>query len=1520
MDVQEQIEQFKDLIDTHYKTQLYETIQTGKKSLVLDFNIIESVAPGLADAVLEQPEDVIRSAELALEQFDFTHVEHPENVKNLRIRIRKLPESRRMKISNVRSEHLGLFVMIEGIVRQASDVRPQVTSAKFECAGCGNTLSILQIDTKFKEPNRCTCGWRGKFRLLTKDLIDVQHLKVEEAPESLDGGEQPKRLSIFLKEDLVEPRMEKKTSPGSRVHIYGIVKEVPIQLKTGAQSVRYDLIMEANHIEPVQEDFSEIKLSKEDEDQILTLGKDPLIFEKLTSAIAPSIYGHEKIKAALVLQLMGGVRKKKPDGIITRGDIHILCIGDPGCIAGSSQVALYHKGMQHIQQLGNSHLQPIHEIVTKIRKNPSDKPYDFATVFHKYPQQPVVTLVTESGKEIVCTYNQPFLTKEGWVRADHLPIGTPIRVMPKIPHIIKQEISTSFSYLPHTSGRFKEVNLPKTFTPALAALCGYIIGDGHIHRDEYTTTCYVNNEETDLIPQLTSYFQQTFGVQPSIYVKDHPTAQIKFIDNANGTVREIISQQTLYHLEVNSKQVTHCLSFLSSKRVPQAIFQSPNPVVSSFLSWLFDADGTVFANGRGRTAIQLKSRTLGLLKDVQLLLLYFGIHSRINHDNLCIRRAYDMELFAMHIGFNSHKKKERLQHLLHSLTMRSDKQKRKLYQRWEKVTHIIPSGVIDVYDFEVPDTHTFIANGLVCHNSGKSQILQFMSKAAPKARFVSGKGASVDYKEPLLIKQNDAIKIIKIGELVDHYSENMEEKFVPLHEKIEILSVNIKTKKLEWKAIDSVYKHRASGKLLKFTLESGREVTVTKDHSIFILEDGKTIVKNASELKIKDCAIVPTQIPNQAKIILPPGLARLIGYYIAEGHMRNDDSSYKIEFTLNKAEEHIVQDIKYLSKTYLNNEAKSYPHGDNGIRVIIYRKEAYEKFAELLGEPLVNAHALTKRVPQIILNSQSEARIEFIKGYIAGDAGVTKSKYLISDLLYLYLEEKIIASYNSRLEHGETEIRGRKIKMRGYRYDLKAPHPKKRYINRYCNPPFESINKSLNDSFFKRIISNDYSRVNINRIGNRKFFERLIYISENILSHGPDLKNRFGESILQYFENNNNIFMKIKNGRSCLISLSDYGVELMQELLKFKTLMNGDLGFVRIKKIEEVDSSSQYVYDVSVPENENFIGGFGGLLLHNSGAGLTAAVVKDEFLKGWALEAGALVLANKGLCVVDELDKIDKEDTAALHSAMEQQIIPISKANIQATLHAETTLLAAANPKLGRFDPYTPIASQIDLPSTLINRFDLIFPVRDIPNTEKDTRIALHVLSTSNDQKIYDNEISVHLLRKYISYGRTIIPKLSAEAIDEIKTFYVTLRNSGKEEGGVKPIPISARQLEGLIRLAEASARVRLDSTITREDARRAIDLLNYCLMQVGFDQETGQIDIDRISTGITASTRGKIMTVKEIIFHLEERGQKTILIEDILAEAAKRGIEEHKVEEAIEQLKKSGDIFSPKGGYIQRI
>lgn len=650
-----------------HKEEIGDSVRKGKKAVYVDFMKISEYNDKLSEEILINPEETLRTVEIALSEMGL--------IEDARVRLENLPKSQEIKVSQIRSKNLDRMVVIEGIVRQASDVRPQVVNAKFECPSCGTVISVLQMEKKFREPMRCSCGRRGGFKLISKEMVDTQRLVIEESPESLSGGEQPKRMNVFLKEDLVEPNMEEKTTPGSRVKVVGILKEVPVPMPTGGLSTRFELAIEANNVIPLEETFEELEINEEDERQILELAQDPKVFEKLKKSIIPSVWGYDEIKRCLVLQLFGGVVKIHADGQRSRGDIHILLIGDPGVA---------------------------------------------------------------------------------------------------------------------------------------------------------------------------------------------------------------------------------------------------------------------------------KSATLG-----------------------------------------------------------------------------------------------------------------FMARIAPKGRYVVGKSTS--------------------------------------------------------------------------------------------------------------------------------------------------------------------------------------------------------------------------------------------------------------------------------------------------------------------------------------------------------------------------------------------------------------------------------------------------------------------------GAGLTATVVRDEYLRGWSLEAGAMVLANKGIICIDELEKMDPQDRSAMHEAMEQQTVTISKANVHATLRAETSVLAAANPKFGRFDPYQSIAQQIDLPPTLINRFDVIFPLRDLPNREKDEKIANHVLF-EHQHKGEEMFISKELLRKYVAYAKQRIkPALSDEAVEKIKTFYVDLRNMPvSSESAMKPIPISARQLQALIRMSEASAKMRLSEVVEESDAERAIGIMKYYLMQVGYDYESKTFDIDRGTGGMPASQRNKVFIVRDTITQLESRLGKMIPIEEIEKELEGK-LTKEEINEAITKLDISGEIFKPRRGYVGR-
>ena len=650
------------------KKEIIQSTSPGEKVVRIHFNVISEISTSLSEGLLDNPEDTLSIMESALDESNLLG-------KGARIRIIDLPKTSYLRVREIRAKHLDKMIWIEGIVRQASEVRPQVVNARFECPNCGAVLSVLQIDNKFREPTRCTCGWKSSFRIISKEMVDVQRIVIEESPDTLEGGEQPRRINVFLQEDLVDPKMEERTTPGSRVKIIGILKEIAVPLKTGI-STRYDIAIQANNTVPMEESFEELNISEEDVKQILELAADPNLFKKLSSSISPSVYGFQTIKEAILLQLFGGIKKVKSDGGKTRGDIHVLLVGDPGV--------------------------------------------------------------------------------------------------------------------------------------------------------------------------------------------------------------------------------------------------------------------------------------------------------------------------------------------------------------------------------------------------AKSVMLKFASTIAPKGRYVSGKAASA--------------------------------------------------------------------------------------------------------------------------------------------------------------------------------------------------------------------------------------------------------------------------------------------------------------------------------------------------------------------------------------------------------------------------------------------------------------------------AGLTAAVVKDEFLKGWSLEAGAMVLSNKGMVCIDEIEKMDEYDRSAMHEALEQQTVTVSKANIQATLRAETTVLAAGNPKFGRFDPHTPITQQIDITPALLSRFDVIFVIRDLPNAVQDEAIASHVLQ-EHQQEVVRDVIDQKLVRKYVAYAKQKFkPKLSDEAADEIKQFYLKIRNqSTKTDSDTKPIPITARQLEGIIRLAEAHAKIRLSDEVKREDAKKAIELLKTSMQQVGYDEETKSFDIDKMTSGISSSKRGKIILLRGILSQLETRLGK-LLPEEEVVKAVEGKLSDIELEDALSQLAKSGDIFRPRKGFIQRI
>ena len=316
-------------------------------------------------------------------------------------------------------------------------------------------------------------------------------------------------------------------------------------------------------------------------------------------------------------------------------------------------------------------------------------------------------------------------------------------------------------------------------------------------------------------------------------------------------------------------------------------------------------------------------------------------------------------------------------------------------------------------------------------------------------------------------------------------------------------------------------------------------------------------------------------------------------------------------------------------------------------------------------------------------------------------------------------------------------------------------------------------------------------------------------------------------------------------------------------------------------------------------------------------AGLTAAVIREKG-GGMSLEAGALVLADKGIACIDEMDKMRPEDRVAIHEAMEQHTVSVAKGGIVATLNARTAILAAANPALGRYEPHRTVAENISLPVTILSRFDLIFVLRDVPNKETDSKMSEHILGLHRKGLTATEAlIPSELLRKYISYAKGVRPILSDDALKRLNDFYLAMRSASEAEGS--PVAITARQLESLVRTAEARARAALRKEVSAEDAEAAVAIMKRSLEEVGIDLSSYKMDIDLIMTGKPKSVRDRLQIVLSTLMEMEKDTglvERAALLDEL---ETKHKVSRGEAEKLLGQLLREGTIYSPREDYLKK-
>ncbi|MFQ6079507.1 MAG: hypothetical protein ACE5NJ_10290, partial [Thermodesulfobacteriota bacterium] len=551
--IQEKLEKF--LHSKKILKELRKLASEGKKSLVIEFDKLLRSNKKLTKCLLEEPGEFLEAADSILT--DIT------KIPGSHLRVKNLEQS--VKIRDIRAEQVGKFIQVEGVLTRASDVKPEVKEAVFKCLRCGEETRVPQTERVFRQPLACEnpeCLKKGPFKLVieSSEFRDWQSLRIQERPEELRGGRIPRFLDGITRDDFVD-----KAVPGNRVAITGTLRAFQEGMGRKQRKTTFRKILFVDHIEVLHKGVEEEELSPKDEKEIKELAKDQWLRNRIVSSIAPSIYGYDPIKEAIALQLFSSSAVELPDGTRIRGDTHTLLTGDPGCLVADERIVLGNGAIMKIGDLGSEHLQPLKQQVLTGRGYRRD----LATRFHVYCDQPILEIVTETGKSIKGTYNHPLLVMEKqsrrqfpcppvrrWKRMDEIRPGDRVVTVPWIPCMITAPVKTGWRILDRKYGPRPKCTLPARLDEEVAAVLGYLLGDGWVRRSRIGFN--INNEEEDLIPLLSSIIERKFCL----------TLKIRKIKPKRTFLgqREIRRKYSLLEAEICSVDVAANLQFLREKR------------------------------------------------------------------------------------------------------------------------------------------------------------------------------------------------------------------------------------------------------------------------------------------------------------------------------------------------------------------------------------------------------------------------------------------------------------------------------------------------------------------------------------------------------------------------------------------------------------------------------------------------------------------------------------------------------------------------------------------------------------------------------------------------------------------------------------------------------------------------------------------------------------------------------------------------------------------------------------------
>jgi len=833
-----------------------------------------------------------------------------------------------------------------------------------------------------------------------------------------------------------------------------------------------------------------------------------------------------------------------------------------------------------------------------------------------------------------------------------------------------------------------------------------------------------------------------------------------------------------------------------------------------------------------------------------------------------------------------------------------------------------------VYDLYVPELKNFVAGGIFVHNC----IDEFdkMDKEDRGAMHEAMEQQSFTPNFELTLSNGDKRRI---GPLVDSLIENSANvirgincEILPLNGNLKLLTTDFD--KIFGVNVDRVSRHLAPSHFIEILLQNGRTVRVTPEHPCWVVKKGKITTTPAEEVKEGEFFPIPEELPIQGEtqffdfkqtkrphtkeIKIPahnsPEFCRFLGYHLSDGSYElNRGRKNGINFW--NSNPLLIEDYITLTRNIFGTS----PYVQKRENRKAVRITSMQLVDFLQGiDPSLLMHGKKKRIPPTIMKCKKEDIAELLRSLFDGDGRVllaprngarvrltTENQEMAEQVQELLCRFGIGATIFKESENiYRVDITGQdNLNIFYQRIGFLSPEKQAR-LERYLKtekthrsqvdlvPDIKdrvldmalSLKISLRNAFghsHDRIVKNmqkknlrEYvglfeSRLKeieqaLRNINEEQREGELIKIRQNLRIPRTEIAREVGvcRETIRNWENSQ--IRSIEGYRSALISIFTRMLATKESVNNLRKLAFGKVSWCRVNKVRKIKNrDTKWVYDVTVEPTHTFISN--NMVLHNT--------------------------------------------------------ISVAKAGMVTRFLANTAVLAASNPKFSRFDKYKPLGEQFDIPPTLLSRFDLIFPVRDILDKEQDAKIADHMLKMHKTEKEIEDirpEIPADLFRKYIAYSRrNIHPVLTDDAAEKIKAFYINLRAGSQETVRATP-----RQLEALVRLAEASAKMRLSNTVTVSDTERAIELTNFILREIAYDASTGEIDIDRIVAEHPKSDRDKIRTMEGIIQNLvSESGDGTALLEDILRTAESKEIDKFKAERIITELKTKGIIYEPRHG-----